>query len=350
MGSINEAGGIIRINSQLINSKTEEPLKSFQIDGSPDKILNIVDSLSGLISNSLIISRLEEDRPDAVPKKNIIPTKSPEAYRYFILGKNAFYRNDFPEAIENFLQALTIDSSLVAAMSDISLAYYNDVKYEQARDWCLRSHKKYDLMAINEKISSNAMYAIYFGSLNDRIRYLKQLIDIDDQNPMTYFNIGDSYFEMFEYDKAIPEFEKALDLFHKWGIKPYWGAFYYEPGISYHKTGQFKKEKKLYRKADKDLPDDPGLLDQHAWLALNLGDTIEANRYIEKWISIRKEELWSEARIAGYLAYVYSMADMPEKEEEYHRRALSLEPENTARMNYLTYFLIGNTLTITLGK
>ncbi len=67
---------------------------------------------------------------------------------------------------------------------------------------------------------------------------------------------------------AIPEFEKALELFHKWDIKPYWGAFYYELGISYHKTGQYKKEKKLYKKAERDFPDDPELMDQYAWLEL----------------------------------------------------------------------------------
>jgi len=340
LGSINQAGGIFRINAQLINSKTEESVKSFQIDGRSDNILHILDSLSGLISNTLIISKLEKEGPDALPRKHYIPTDSPEAYRYFILGKSAFYRNDFPSAIEYFLKALEIDSSLVAAMTNISFAYYNNTMYEQARDWCLRSHEKNDLLTIKDKISNNAMFAIYFGTLNDRIRYLRQLIDFDDQNPMTYFNIGDSYFEMSEFESAIPEFEKALELFHKWDIKPYWGAFYYELGISYHKTGQYKKEKKLYKKAERDFPDDPELMDQYAWLELVQGDTVAANRHIKNWISVRKKESWSDARIASYLAYVYDMANMPDKTEESLRKALSLEPENPVRMSSLASFLI----------
>lgn len=340
LGSINQAGSILRINAQLINSKTEEPVKSFQIDGPPDMILHIVDSVSRLINRSLIISKLEEERPDALPNKHLIPTDSPEAYMYFIRGQTAFYKNDFPTAIEYFMKALAIDSSLVTAMSNISLAYYNDVKYEQARDWCLRSYRKYEMMSVKDKIKNDALYAVFFKTLNDRIRYLRQLIDFDDQNPMTYFNIGDSYFEMFEYDKAIPEFEKALELFKKWGTKPYWGAFYYELGISYHKTGQYKKEKKLYRKADRDFPGDPGLMDQYAWLALTMGDTVAAHRHIKNWISIRKEGSWSEARIASYLAYVYDMAGIPDKTEKFLRQALFLEPENPARMSSLASFLI----------
>ena len=166
------------------------------------------------------------------------------------------------------------------------------------------------------------------------------MLDFDDQNPATYFNIGDCYFEMFEYEKAIPEFEKTLALFHKWGIKPYWGAYYYELGIAYHRTGQYKKEKRLYRKADKDFPGDPGLMDQFAWLDLAMGDTVAAKRHLNDLISVRKEESWPEARINSYLAYVYSVANIPDREEEYHRKALSLEPDNPVRMNYLAYFLI----------
>jgi len=40
------------------------------------------------------------------------------------------------------------------------------------------------------------------------------------------------------------------------------------------------------------------------------------------------------------MAYIYSMADIPEKEEEYYRQALRLEPENPVRMRNLAYFLI----------
>jgi len=81
-------------------------------------------------------------------------------------------------------------------------------------------------------------------------------------------------------------------------------------------------------------------MDQHAWLELALGDTVAANRYIEKWISVRKEEAWSDARIESYLAYVYDMAGMPENTEACLRKALSLEPDNPARMSSLANFLI----------
>ena len=310
-GAINKAGNTIRLNAQLIKTVTGESLRSFQIDGQPENILRVTDSLSWMISNSLLIYKFENERKDELPETHSFPTDSPEAYRYYILGQTAFFNNDFPTAIKYFKNALDLDSSLVTIPIKISTAYYNQGNFEEAREWCIKSHEKIDQMPLKERIGNDAFSAVFFETHNDRIRHLRRLLVIDDQNPLTWFNIGDCYYEMGEDEKAIPEFEKALELFHKWETKPYWGAFYYELGICYHRTGQYKKEKKLYRKADRDFPDDPGLMDQHAWLELALGDTVAANRYIEKWITVRKEESWSEARIESYLAYVYDMAGMP---------------------------------------
>jgi tetratricopeptide (TPR) repeat protein len=339
-GNINQAGNTVRINSQVINSRTGESLKSFYIDGYPETILQMIDSLSTMLRNSLIITRLEREITDEIPAKQNVPTNSPEAYWCYIQGQTAFYKNDFPTAIEYFLQALAIDSLLVNANTMISAAYYNQGNYSEARVWCIRSREKLDQMSLQDRIDNGAWYALFFETLNERIKYLQQQLSFDDQNPMTYFNIGDCYFEMAEYENAIPEFEKALQLFHKWRTKPFWGAFYYELGIAYHRTQQFNKEKKLYRKAERDFPDDPELMDQHAWLALSLGDTVKANQYIERWSLIRKEESWSDVKIARYLAYVYDMAGDTVKAEISLRKALSLEPENPVSMSSLAIFLI----------
>lgn len=339
-GNINQAGNTIRLNAWLTDARTDEPQRTFRIDGTPEMILLTIDSLSTLVHNTLLISKIGKKRPDLLPKRHYSPTQSPEAYRYFIMGQTAYFKNDFPTAIEYFLQAISIDSSLFSAMTRISLAYYNINDYTLGKEWCLRSREFYDQMSLKDKIKSDALHAIYFKTLNDRIAYLRQLVALDDQDPMTWFHIGDSYFEMREDYKAIPEYEKALDLFQKWGMRPYWAAFYYELGICYHRTGQYKKEKKLYLKADRDFPGDPGLMDQYAWLDFALGDTAAANRHLKELISVRKEESWSDARIAGYLAWVYEMAGNPGKIEESLRKALSLEPESLARMSSLSNFLI----------
>lgn len=339
-GNISKAGNTVRLNAELINSGDESVVSSFHIDGSGEKILEMIDSLSVLIINSVTLSELRKVKPEEIHDYNDYTVKSPQAYEYFIYGNLAFYRNDFTTAKDWYFQALAKDSTFYKPMARLALAYYNESDYEQGKEWCRKYCLKKDLMNMRDRIAANSLHALFFGTYFDRIKYLKQLLDLDDQNPMTWFNIGDCYYEMMEYEKAIPEFEKALALFHKFGTTPYWGAFYYELGISYHKTGQYNKEKKLYKKAEEDFPNDPGLLDQQAWLELSEGNNDAADGYLEKWQTIRKEEGWSEAQIAGYMAYIYSMAGMPAKEEQCYRKALALEPEKASRLNSLAYFLI----------
>ncbi len=52
-GSINQAEKIIRLNAQIIDSKTEEIFKPFQMDGTSkeENIFDIIDSLSIMIKN-----------------------------------------------------------------------------------------------------------------------------------------------------------------------------------------------------------------------------------------------------------------------------------------------------------
>jgi tetratricopeptide (TPR) repeat protein len=140
--------------------------------------------------------------------------------------------------------------------------------------------------------------------------------------------------------KAIPEYEKSLEIYRNLGIKPRWIHNYTGLGTAYHKTGQYKKEGKLYKKAERDFPDDDALINRQAILSLSEGDTLSANRYIEKYISILKGNSITESIIASYLAGIYSEASVMDKAEEYYRQALSLEPENTVRINNLAYFLI----------
>ena len=341
LGSINEAGHKIRINAALINSKSKEVYKAFQIDGDSEKILDIIDSLSVMIKNSLLISELDKKYSS---RHHTTITDSPEAFRYFIQGETAFSKHDFTTAIDWYQQALQIDSNLIQAISGISRAYYDLSIFgkpvlAQGKAWCLRYSRKVRMMTLADKIYADWLYALYFQTPYDRIKYLDQLKEIDDQNPATYFNLGDAHLEMLQYNEAIVEFKKAIEIYDKWGEKaPI--MYYQELGIEYQRAGRYKEEKKLYKKAKKYYPDAPDLLEQYAYLAFSEGDTAEGNRYIKKWTSIRKGQSWSDADIISGLPWIFDMAGMPEEEEYYLRQALSMEPENTAKMNSLAYFLI----------
>jgi tetratricopeptide (TPR) repeat protein/AraC-like DNA-binding protein len=348
-GSIEQSELTIRLNAQLIDTKTKAVIKSFQIDGPSEEVnmFNIIDSLSAQIKSFLIISKLKMENPNEPDL--VSTTTSPEAYRCFIYGNRAFSKADWPLARIWYSQALAIDSNFTDAAIQLSAAYGNQGMTEQAMEWVLWLYKKRDLMPMVAKIWTNWSYAINFERPSEQIKYLKQLVEIDDQLENVYFLLGLTYNFCHQYDKAIPELEKSLEIFHKWHAKPFWVFNYAHLGLAYHKTGQSKKEKKLYRKAERDFPDNPILISRQAILALTEGYTITADRYLEKYVSISKQDSCSEADIAQKIAMIYADAGILDKAEDYYQKALSLEPEKPDRVNNLALFLIDNDRNVNEG-
>jgi tetratricopeptide (TPR) repeat protein len=346
-GSIKEVGNTIRINSQLIDSKSGESFKSFQLDGTADKILDITDSLSRMLKNTLIISKLEKEvTPDI---EHFLSTKSPEAYRYYIYGTNAFNKRDYPTAQNMFSQVIANDSDFTFATIMLSVAYKNQGLYDQAKKWCIMVYKKRDQMPIYQKILTNWLYAANFETPYEEIKYSKQLLEFDNQLPRSYSNLGLNYNKLYQYDKAIPELEKALEIYKKWGSKPMWIDNYTQLGIAYHKTGKYTKEKELYKKAEQDFPNDPLVTQRQAILSFTKGDTVEATQFIEKYISILKEKSSTESDIKYGLAKIYSEAGACDKAEKCYRQALSVEPDSSWNLNNLAYFLIDKDRNINEG-
>jgi tetratricopeptide (TPR) repeat protein len=337
-GSINQLDTILRINAKLIDSKTEEVIKSFQIDGNVNKLLPIIDSLSVLAKDFLVLSKLEKETRFAL--QHLATTDYPEAYRYFMLGNNAFSKGDMPGSVKLYSQALAIDSNLTLASLLQGYAYWNQGLYDESGKCMLRNFRKREMMPLRDRIWTNFANADFFGTPYEAIGYLRQLQEIDEQVPNFYFNIGGIYGSMHQYDKAIEELGKGLEIFKKWNSKPFWSMHYCAFGYCYCKTGQYNKAEQVFEEAKHDFPEDYFIYYYQSILFLTERDTLKANESIRKFVSLFKEISTSEADIITGLAEIYSEAGIHEKAEKCYREALSLEPENPTRKYNLAKFLV----------
>ncbi|MFO7850939.1 MAG: tetratricopeptide repeat protein [Bacteroidota bacterium] len=350
MGSINKAGNTVRVNTQLINPKNEEVIQSFQIEstGREELIFDVIDSLSSQVKNYLIISKIKKESPLNYDYSS--PTGSPEAYRYFTYGQKAFFTSDFNTAINYYSKAIAIDSSFYDAIRMMSVAYYNMSQYDQSKKWFLKVYENRNQMGIKMNILLNWFHAMLFETPNEEIKYCNQLLELDDQSAPMYYELGRIYVALGQYDKAITAMNKAFDIYKKWETKPRWAQDYVMLGFSYHETGQYKKEKKLYKKADEDFPGTYYIPQRQAILALTEKDTLAANGYIEKCKSIAKDFFsLSDAEVNFGLAYIYTEGGYIDKAESCLREALSMEPENPSCLNNLGELLISHDINIEKG-
>jgi TolB-like protein len=347
-GSINKAGGSIRVNAKVTDSETEETLNGYQIDGPPENILRIIDSLSALIGSALEITELAKNRtPDW---RKLASSDSPEAYQYYILGDKAMNEDDYMTAIKFYSLALAADSNFLVAEIKISLSYFNYELYNEAKKSCLKVYEKRDRCPLKQQILINWLYSLLFENPHEQIKYLEQLQSLDDQMVSVYGLLGGVYCTMNDYEKAIPEFQKVIDLYQKWNVKPPWPGNYSALAFAYYQSGQYRKAEKMQEKDARDFPDDLTVLTQQAWLYWRNGDTVMVNNCVEKLKAQFRDASYTEPVVYGILGYFFSLGKIPEKAELFYRKALSLEPENPSMMNDLAYVLINNDLNINEGN
>jgi tetratricopeptide (TPR) repeat protein len=347
-GSIKQAGTKMRVNAELIETKTKEALKTFEIEDTAkeEKVFLIIDSLKTQVKNFLVISKLKKGIPLKMQRYG--NTYSPEAYRLFLNGNEAVGNGDPATGVKLYKEAFAIDSNFVAAkIFMVAQSMYLGL-FTDAKALCLKIYKERDHIPMIYRNNINWLYACLFETPREAIKYLRQELQSFGDWPVVYYLIGSEYLKLHQYDKAIPEFEKGLKLEEEWDENPGYGE-YASLGFACHKTGQYKKERKLYRKAMNYYPDNPYIIFRQAVLALSEEMTKDAIEYIEKYKSIRKENSVPEASIMTGVADIYSDANILDKAEEYYRQALLLEPEKSVRMNNLAWFLIDKGRNIDAG-
>jgi tetratricopeptide (TPR) repeat protein/TolB-like protein len=343
-GSLTKTSTGIIINANLINSQTEEVLKSFQEKGISEEITQKIDTLSQKIKDYLTVSLLKKKLNPEVQRW--ISTSSPEALKHYILGR--YERRDFlnnPDfskdlAHEEFLKAIRIDSNFTAAYFSLIGSYEDKELYDSAKFYCLGLYGRRDQMTPQFKLRAEIIHSTLFKLPSDCIKYLKQLLEIDDQQPGVYSELGFWYRVANQPDKAIPVFEKSLEIYNKWGIKPPLVSIYTLLGESYCDTKQYKKAERLYKKAEQDFPDNQEIIWYEFQVSVEVKDTVAANDNLKKFVTFSRENSRSEFYIAISIANVYEAWDYHEKAEEYIQKALKLPPDNPEDINVLAWTLI----------
>ncbi|MFO7853591.1 MAG: tetratricopeptide repeat protein [Bacteroidota bacterium] len=347
-GSIVKSGDKFRINAQLVKTKSGKIYQNFQVEGNSESdILDVTDSLSQLIRNFLQIEVMARNNEF----KSLIRTKNPYAYRYLMIGMKQFLARDWKSAIESFTKVSEIDSNMIIQYANLIAAYNNSGQYEKGRQVFNKLYEHIDDKDLSDvdRLIIKVRKAHIDKNQTERIKYSILLTEHDPKLRANWYNLGWSYYNYRQYEKAISAFEKVLELNRQFG-KPYeWIPTYTFLGRSYHKVGNHEREKEIYEiglEIDSEAHD---IISLQAICALSLGDTTEASGYLTRYCNLMKEKGRADHEILNRLGNIYWNADISEKAEHYYREALELEPDNNIYKSNLARLLIEEDINIVIG-
>ena len=155
-----------RFYTYLTDSRNKKILKSFE-DISTDEesdLLEIPYAIGKQVVDFLKISVLEKNN---IEFKSVTTTKSPQAYQYYLNGKDSYYDMKYNEATYWFKKALETDTSFIWAMRFLVSSCQNAGDYKEMREWALKLYTRKGMMNECQKLYADYAYSNTFLTPNE---------------------------------------------------------------------------------------------------------------------------------------------------------------------------------------
>jgi tetratricopeptide (TPR) repeat protein len=314
------AGATFRINLKLIDTKTNNVLKTEYVEGEMDNIFTMVGSLANAIKSYLEIAILGEGTH--IETADYATTSSPEAYMYFIQGMESFWAGRGPAWM--FRQAIDIDSTFTSAYFFASIYLSSIESYKWARWALLKADEGKQKLSPKMQLWLEAFKSQYIDKNPNRsIRYFKQVAEIDPLSRLNWLWLAMSYLLIENYDDALLSFEQIKELNNHLG--PWKNQHYYTGlGNTYRQLGKYKKAQKTYKEGSLFFPESQGISQNQAICSLLQKDTSTANQYIQQLRSALSMADFPQPLITAQVGRVYERAGQIEEAEELWKLALAM--------------------------
>jgi TolB-like protein len=343
-GSFQGREGTYWVLVNLVKTESGEIIWTNKITGNlkSSGYLDLADSLCNEIKNHLEIKALENvadyEFREAYPK-------SAEAYRYFIEGMNLVLAQNYESGIRSLNKALEIDSTFTLA------SWYSN-QWEQGKQWIKNTYFYRDRIPTKYQLWVEMWYACLFGkSVKDVGQYCDLLAESGINTRLFWSDIAVTYCDFtHEYEKAIPAFEKVMEISKERGTDWKFILFYNRFLTALHAVGNHEREKEIAEIGLNALPDNSNwFFYRMAICALSQGKMKEADEILANYKAKHKELGTSESALEAGLGGIYKNANIMDQAEIHYRKAYKLNPQNVDRIYELAYFLINKDINVTEG-
>jgi len=289
-GSVQKSGMKVRINAQLSDATTGHHIWADRYDRKIKDIFELQDEIIETVVRKLALKVDEAERERALRKD----TKNLEAYDYILRGYHQYYkrtRDGNGKAKEFFKKAIALDSNFASAY--VGLA--------KVRRWdATMGYTEFPDKAIQQAE-----------------KLLKKALSIDDSSAGVHTELGYLYMRYAEYDLAISELERAIEL------NPNdWRTYRLMAPVMLY-SGRTDEALKWYHTAMRYDPDiSPGML-------MNMGIAYFLKDQYEEAINWLKKSRAKWPDFLGnhiVLAAVYSQMDQLDKARQEANEVLRISP------------------------
>ncbi|MDX5585269.1 MAG: tetratricopeptide repeat protein [Aureibaculum sp.] len=257
-GTLERQGNKVNIHVQVIRAMNETHVWAEEFEGEWEDIFRIQDEIALKVANNLKAILLENE----IENIEKIPTENLEAYNYYLLGNEHFWRSfeeqDWSVAINLYQKAIDLDPHFanaytMLAKSHIFLYWF---QYDKSDDRLLKSKDAIDaalridaslpdaqlamgqyyymgLLSYSESLNhfetalksmpDNAeclymMACVYrrMGNWEKAKEYFNESIKNDPRNARIMFNTAQLYWLIREYSKSLEYFNMTIELRPDW--------------------------------------------------------------------------------------------------------------------------------------
>ncbi len=254
-GSVRRVGNRVRINSQLIDIRTNESLWGDTYDRTIDDIFAIQTDVATQIASALQITLSPEEK-QSIERQ---PTANLDAYDYYLRGRESYsrYRREHNEsAIEFFKNAIDKDPGFALAYAGLGDAYGQRViRFNYSRDWvdsAITSSEQAIHLDPDAAEGHKALGLAYLakGAFKNAIESNLKAIELNPNQDIAYNNVGLIFLHQGAFDKAAFYFQKSFDLRARTDPWPY-----YSSGMLYLYLDSPENTERYLRQALHYLPD-----------------------------------------------------------------------------------------------
>jgi serine/threonine protein kinase/Tfp pilus assembly protein PilF len=214
-GTIRRAGNRLRINAQLVDTRTDFPVWSKRYDTEMKDVFEVQDEIARSIAEAMRVT-LSPQEEQALAVK---PTENMQAYDVYLRGRNytrRLGRQDLEFALQMFENAVSLDPQFTLAHAGIASAcalyYFN---FERSASWIDRARLAAERASTRGQTSPEVLVALSWvaygeNRLDDALDLVRRGLQTSPDVENGYYLLGRLLFAMGRYQELLEISEQAL--------------------------------------------------------------------------------------------------------------------------------------------